>query len=87
MAPPFVPEPGSPVVTILGMNVVQLLNLPIFLPHSDKSSQLKVCWPAAAQLNTRVCSSFGPRSFCYIEQWVMMSGESFVSLPQRTSSF
>ena len=29
MAPLFVPEPGSPVVATLGMNVVQLLNLPV----------------------------------------------------------
>ncbi len=41
MAPLFVPEPGSPVVVTLGMNVVQLINLPVFLPRSQYQSMAR----------------------------------------------
>ncbi len=44
MAPPFVPEPGSPVVATLGMNVVQLINLPVFLPRSPDFTYRRCFW-------------------------------------------
>ena len=39
MAPPFVPEPGSLVVAALGMNVVQLINLPALFPKKIKEGE------------------------------------------------